>query len=163
PTRVEKSLELLHPEFRVRLEHVVTRMAEEHGHDVDIVETLRHQVRQNHLYEQGRSRPGDVVTWTRASNHATGGAADVIIDGSWDNPAAYARLQRIAAQEGLRTLGARDPGHLELPVPGEEILTASAESAEGGEPRNVRADGAALPGARPGERVARPARVADVA
>ncbi len=163
PARVEKSLELLHPEFRVRLERVVTRMAEEHGHDVDIVETLRHQVRQNQLYEQGRSRPGDIVTWTRASNHATGGAADVIIDGSYDNPTAYARLQRIAAQEGLRTLGARDPGHLELPVPGDEMILTSTESADASEPRLARAETLAPAAGRSADRVARPARVAAVA
>jgi hypothetical protein len=120
PRRVERDIELVHPELRVRVERVIDRMREEHGHRVDVVETLRHQARQNFLFEQGRSRPGPVVTWTRNSNHSDGRAVDVIIDGSYDNPAAYARLGRIAAQEGLRTLGARDPGHLELPrEPGE--------------------------------------------
>jgi hypothetical protein len=42
----------------------------------------------------------------------------VIIDGSYENRAAYARLHRIAEEEGLRSLGARDPGHLELPRDG---------------------------------------------
>jgi hypothetical protein len=115
PRRVERSVDLLVPEMRVRLERVVTRMQEEHGHRVDVVETLRHQVRQNFLFEQGRSRPGPVVTWTRHSNHSEGRAVDVMIDGSYGNPVAFSRLARIASEEGLRTLGARDPGHLELP------------------------------------------------
>ena len=37
------------------------------------------QARQNLLYEQGRSRPGPVVTWTRNSNHLVGRAVDVMI------------------------------------------------------------------------------------
>ncbi len=37
--------------------------------DVFITETFRSQERQNYLYEQGRTRPGDEVTWTTKSNH----------------------------------------------------------------------------------------------
>jgi len=114
--RTERRIDLVDPELRVRVERVVDRMRDEHGHRVEVVETLRHQARQNFLFEQGRSRPGPVVTWTRASNHTEGRAVDVIIDGSYGNPAAYAKLGRIASEEGLRTLGARDPGHLELPA-----------------------------------------------
>src|SRR5690606_38311570 len=55
-----------------------------------------------------------VVTWTRSSNHTRGLAADLIVDGSYDNPLAMVRLARIAREEGLRTLGSRDPGHVEL-------------------------------------------------
>lgn len=36
---------------------------------VFITETYRSQARQNYLYEQGRTRPGNKVTWTRNSNH----------------------------------------------------------------------------------------------
>jgi hypothetical protein len=55
-----------------------------------------------------------VVTWTRDSAHTRGEAVDVVIDGRWDNAEGFARLQRIAREEGLRTLGMDDPGHLEL-------------------------------------------------
>ena len=106
----------LDPEFRARLGRVVSRMQNEYGHSVEIVEGYRPQDRQNHLYEQGRTNPGDVVTWTKSSKHTLGMAADVKIDGSYNNPEAYKQFARIAAQEGLRTLGARDPGHVELPT-----------------------------------------------
>lgn len=32
--------------------------------DIFITETFRSQARQNYLYEQGRTRPGQKVTWT---------------------------------------------------------------------------------------------------
>ncbi|MCC6241874.1 MAG: hypothetical protein IT353_03495 [Gemmatimonadaceae bacterium] len=110
-----RDTDALAPELRARLDRVIGRMKQEYGHDVTIVETTRSQERQNFLYEQGRSRSGPVVTWTRDSAHLTGDAVDVLVDGSWNNADGFGRLQRIAQEEGLRTLGVRDPGHLELP------------------------------------------------
>jgi len=103
----------LEPEFREKLTRVVERMREL-GHEVRIVETVRSQARQDKLFAQGRSEEGPVVTWTRRSRHTEGLAADVLIDGKYDGPG-YRTLHRLAAEEGLRTLGARDPGHVELP------------------------------------------------
>ncbi len=111
----DRDLSKLDPEFRRRLERVVERMESEHGHSITIVEGHRPQARQNYLYEQGRTRPGNVVTWTRNSNHTQGRAVDVLIDGSYSNRVGYERLARIAAEEGLNTLGPKDPGHVELP------------------------------------------------
>jgi uncharacterized protein YcbK (DUF882 family) len=102
------------PELRQRLDRVIERMKNEYGHDVTVVETARSQERQDFLYEQGRTRSGAVVTWTRDSAHTQGEAVDVIVDGTWSNAEGFARLQRLAREEGLRTLGVRDPGHLEL-------------------------------------------------
>jgi hypothetical protein len=104
----------LHPEFKARLDRVVERMKEEFGHTVQIVEGVRSQERQDFLYAQGRTQPGNIVTWTRSSKHTVGLAADVMIDGTYDNAVGYQRLAEIAQEEGLRTLGARDPGHIEL-------------------------------------------------
>lgn len=114
-TTADRSLEGLSPELRTRVERVMERMKNEYGHDVTLVETTRSQDRQDWLFAQGRTRSGPVVTWTRDSAHTRGEAVDVMIDGSWDNAAGFARLQRIAREEGLRTLGMKDPGHLELP------------------------------------------------
>ena len=114
-TTADRSLEGLSPELRARVERVMERMKNEYGHDVTLVETTRSQERQDWLFAQGRTRSGSVVTWTRDSAHTRGEAVDVMIDGSWDNAAGFARLQRIAREEGLRTLGMKDPGHLELP------------------------------------------------
>ena len=118
--------EALSPEFRARLDRVIERMKNEYGHDVQLVETARSQERQDHLYEQGRTRGGPVVTWTRDSAHLTGDAADVVIDGKWNSAEGFARLQSIAREEGLRTLGMRDPGHLELPREARMSLSANA-------------------------------------
>lgn len=47
------------------------------GLNVLITETYRSQERQNYLYEQGRSRPGDKVTWTKSSRHTSRRAWDI--------------------------------------------------------------------------------------
>lgn len=47
--------------------------------NIFITETYRSQERQNYLYEQGRSRPGPVVTWTRNSNHKSRLAWDIAV------------------------------------------------------------------------------------
>jgi hypothetical protein len=114
-TGVQSDLSKLDPAFRERLERVIGRMRKEFGHRVSVVETARSQSRQNALYAQGRTAPGPVVTWTRNSKHSDGLAADLLVDGRWDTPQGYAHLAIIAKQEGLRTLGKRDPGHVELP------------------------------------------------
>ena len=110
--------ESLNPDFRSRLGRVITRMHDEFGKDVQLVEGFRTQSRQDFLYDQGRSRPGDVVTWTKSSKHTLGLAADVMIDGSYTDTTGFQQLAQIAAQEGLRTLGAKDPGHVEMPSRG---------------------------------------------
>ncbi len=173
PRTPDRSLDRVDPELRTRLERVVDRMAREHGHDVEVVEGFRTDARQSWLFGQGRERPGPVVTWTQNSRHESGRAVDVRIDGSWDNPEAYRRLQTIAQEEGLATLGPRDPGHLELPA---SDLTASTggvfrDGVEIERPSRIRtpldAEGASRiasttdPALRGG--VARVARVADVA
>jgi hypothetical protein len=128
-TDARRSLELVVPEFRERLDRVIERMESEFGYKVEVTETYRSQSRQNALYAQGRTDPGQVVTWTRASKHTAGRAADLVVDGSYDNPVAYDRLMRIAREEGLRTLGPRDPGHVELSASGS--LASARGSAEG--------------------------------
>lgn len=129
---VNRDLGLLDPEFRARLDRVVARMREQGGHAIDVVETYRGQARQDALYGQGRTTPGAVVTWTRASKHTGGRAADVVVDGTRGTPGAYAELAKVASEEGLRTLGARDPGHLELAsVVGQPAGTPSIAGANG--------------------------------
>lgn len=110
-----RDADALVPEFRSRVDRVIARMKQEYGHDVTLVETARSQERQDFLFEQGRTRPGSIVTWTRDSAHTRGEAADLLVDGQWNNAEGFARLQRIAREEGLRTLGVKDPGHVELP------------------------------------------------
>lgn len=47
--------------------------------DIFITETYRSQARQNYLYAQGRSRPGQIVTWTLNSNHSGRLAWDIAV------------------------------------------------------------------------------------
>ena len=133
PMSVRRDLESLSPELRGRLERIIDRMQTEFGYQVEVIETTRTQERQDALFAQGRTTSGPVVTWTRASNHIDGHAADVIIDGNYGNPQAYERLARVARDEGVRTLWPRDPGHVELPpsltTAGEHSIAALARRA----------------------------------
>lgn len=47
------------------------------GLNVCITETYRSQDRQNYLYEQGRSRAGNILTWTKNSKHTGRMAWDI--------------------------------------------------------------------------------------
>lgn len=50
---------------------------ESQGLKVRITETYRSQERQNYLYGQGRTRKGNVVTWTKHSRHTSRRAWDI--------------------------------------------------------------------------------------
>lgn len=50
------------------------------GISIFITETYRSQARQDYLYEQGRTRPGNIVTWTRNSNHTGRMAWDIAVN-----------------------------------------------------------------------------------
>lgn len=47
--------------------------------NVFVTEIYRSQARQNYLYEQGRSRAGQIVTWTRSSRHTSRMAWDIAV------------------------------------------------------------------------------------
>ncbi|MFJ8100223.1 M15 family metallopeptidase [Lysinibacillus sp. NPDC096212] len=47
--------------------------------NIFITETYRSQERQKYLYAQGRTRPGQIVTWTLSSNHSSRLAWDVAV------------------------------------------------------------------------------------
>ena len=132
-----RSLDRLAPAFRGRLERVLQRMQDELGLDVRVAETWRSQERQDLLFEQGRSAPGPVVTWTRHSNHTRGLAADVAIDAPSNEDAAWKQLARVAAEEGLRTLAPDDPGHIELANDTTAHSAPAAESRADGAPAGI--------------------------
>ena len=167
---IHRGLGLVNAEFRDRLERVIERMESEFGYKVEIAETYRTQERQDALYAQGRTDAGPVVTWTRASNHTLGRAADLVIDGSYDDTVAYERLMRIAREEGLRTLGPRDPGHVELArdlhrasAPSVASMTGIVPELSELESPASRTDAASSASAQGVARVASVARVATVA
>lgn len=128
PSEANRALTDINAVLRNRVDRVISRMKEEYGHEVTVVETVRSQERQDWLYEQGRTRSGSVVTWTRDSAHTRGDAVDVMIDGSYSDAVGFSRLQQIAREEGLRTLGMRDPGHLELVHTGSAVADETEAS-----------------------------------
>jgi hypothetical protein len=155
---VVRSVSTLDPALQAKLARVMERMRDETGQDVQVSETYRSQSRQDTLYAQGRQAPGPVVTWTQNSKHTQGRAVDVLLGGGNASPDAYATLQRIAKEEGLRTLGAIDPGHLELPG------TRATSAANGATPTiPVAPADASGPGMVSIARLAQVAQVAQVA
>lgn len=63
--RSRKNLEGVHP----KMVAVVERAIEITTQDFLVLEGVRTQARQDELYAQGRTTPGNKVTWTRTSNH----------------------------------------------------------------------------------------------
>jgi len=153
--------ERLVPEFRHRIDRVISRMESEYGHEVKLVEGYRSPDRQRAIYAQGRTQPGPVATWTQESLHSQGRAADLIVDGGWDSPEGFARLQQVAKEEGLGVLGSKDPGHLELPGDGSSGRRASRPGspsmARGAVPRPARVPRPISARVATAARVARPA------
>jgi peptidoglycan L-alanyl-D-glutamate endopeptidase CwlK len=106
------------------------------GLPVKITSTLRDQEYQDWLYEQGRTRPGNIVTWTHKSRHLPQGEEhksyawdfvildrdsylvwDIKADVNDDNKADYEQVAQLARDLGLRP-GAdfKDFCHIELKV-----------------------------------------------
>lgn len=73
-----RKIEDLHPELQWRAEALIELCAEE-GFEIRVISTFRDAEFQNHLYAQGRTRPGDVVTWVVGgySNHNYRRAFDI--------------------------------------------------------------------------------------
>lgn len=158
----DRSPDRLHPELREKVERVIERMASEHGIQVRLTEGYRTPERQRHLYAQGRTRPGPVVTWTTDSLHSRGRAADLKVEGPWDQTRAYALLQRVAEEEGLGTLGMKDPGHVELQGEGDGGARRFAGVGSSGLLRRG-VEGVHVAEAAPAARVARTAPAAEPA
>lgn len=75
----DKSLLHLYPPFRTRLERVFAEAKALFRAEWMIAEGYRSQERQTYLWQQGRERPGPVVTWKRTPEwHGSGLAADCL-------------------------------------------------------------------------------------
>ena len=88
-----------------------------------ITETYRSQARQNYLYEQGRTRPGQVVTWTRNSNHISRRAWDIAVAPPRNlyDIATLSKVGAIAKKLGITwggywPVGQYDAPHFEIPT-----------------------------------------------
>lgn len=141
PSARQSDLALLHPRFRQAVAGLLASLAQA-GAPFRVFESYRTPERQKWLYDQGRTRPGSIVTkappWR--SMHQYGLAADLVlfIDGQWSwrdsGPLAahWALLRQHAAAAGLRTLSWEAP-HVEWPVSLEDAagptLMASGDAA----------------------------------
>jgi len=61
-----------------------------------ITEAYRSQERQNELYEQGRSKPGQIITWTKSSLHTQRQAIDIAFHGSEMYPKDLEKWKEVA-------------------------------------------------------------------
>ena len=77
---------------------------EKAGLNVLVTETYRSQARQNYLYEQGRTRAGNVVTWTKNSRHTGRMAWDIcknVKGQEYADAAFFAKCGAIARKLGI--------------------------------------------------------------
>lgn len=109
----------LFPLFREKLRKVLEEIEGVTGEPWILMEGYRSAERQKYLYEQGRTRPGPVITWMRTPKyHGTGLAADCYPQRrSYQAPQAYfERYRGIYIRHGLSnpawTNG--DRGHVQL-------------------------------------------------
>lgn len=61
-----------------------------------ITESWRSQERQDDLYAQGRTKPGEIVTWTTTSNHTQGLAIDIAFNGEVLYPSDFEQWRMVA-------------------------------------------------------------------
>lgn len=94
---------------------------EQQGLKVKITETYRSQERQNELYAQGRTKAGQIVTWTKNSRHTSRRAWDICQDikgKEYSDTAFFRRCGTIAKELGI-TWGGNwnkpDMPHFEIP------------------------------------------------
>jgi peptidoglycan L-alanyl-D-glutamate endopeptidase CwlK len=122
PWQRDRDLDHLHPTFRQKVEALLNSLGEA-GLPFRLFEGFRSPHRQKYLYAQGRTRPGNIVTYARpwSSNHQYGVAADfVLYEGdswSWDTSGEkdrwWQRLHELGREHGLEPLSWELP-HLQL-------------------------------------------------
>lgn len=104
------------------------------GLNVLITETYRSQERQDYLYQQGRSRPGKVVTWTRSSRHTSRRAWDIcknVKGQEYSDVSFFKRCGAIAAELGITWGGtwksSPDTPHFEIDASWKEPVKEEQE------------------------------------
>ena len=104
------------------------RLCTEAGLNIKIIQTLRDAEYQHHLYEQGRTAPGKIVTkcdgYKNKSRHQSGEAWDAVVldddgDIDWTNISQYKKMADIGVKMGLTAgffFSFRDLDHFEVKV-----------------------------------------------
>jgi peptidoglycan L-alanyl-D-glutamate endopeptidase CwlK len=119
--RSEKRILTLHPALQVRAFELIKR-AYRAGIPISISQALRTIEEQEALYAQGRTAPGNIVTWVRRSYHNFGLAFDFVLlteDGSdciWDddNPG-YMQVVELGEILGLESGARWQPSQRDIP------------------------------------------------
>jgi hypothetical protein len=119
---VDKDWGHLFAPFREKLRRVLDEVSEATGDTWLLVEGLRSAERQTHLWHQGRTRPGKIVTWLRTPRlHGAGVAGDCMPKKrGYNAPMAWwERYRAIYHRHGLANpaWGNGDLGHCELSDP----------------------------------------------
>ena len=141
-TSVDASWSHLYPPFAEKLRKVLEETSKATGCKWVMTEGYRSQERQTWLYAQGRTRPGQVVTWLKVpKNHGAGIAADCYPTRNGTTPdfgigiAVYEEYRDIYHRHGLSNpaWGKGDLGHVEAPalrVPGAAWVKAGFPKGE---------------------------------
>lgn len=114
---VVRSLDLLYPPFAAKVKMGIAA-ANNAGYSVEVFETWRSPERQDHLYAQGRTRAGKIVTNARGweSSHQLGLAIDIalIVKGEWSWNFDPAKVSKYFIQQGLEWGGKSDGPHYQM-------------------------------------------------
>lgn len=119
-----RDLKLLYPRFANKVGRAIIA-ANSAGFPVAVFEAWRSPQRQDYLYEQGRTRPGKIVTKARAweSYHAYGVASDIalLVTGKWSWEFDPAKVAPFFTAEGLESLAPFENCHFQMtggiPIP----------------------------------------------
>lgn len=100
----QTDIDLLTPKFKQKFLCFFSE-AQQRFPNLHVYETVRTQARQNELYAQGRTRPWQIVTWTKKSNHKDWNAVDLTFlndkgQDTWSGD--YFTLHNIARKYGIR-------------------------------------------------------------
>ena len=120
-TETCRDLNELTPNAKIACEMFLAECKKQ-GLNVLITETYRSQARQNWLYEQGRTRSGKIVTWTKSSRHTSRRAWDVcknIKGQEYSDSAFFKKCGAIAKKLGITwggTWNTPDTPHFEIPT-----------------------------------------------
>ena len=111
---INNDINTLNPAFRKKFDLRWSEVIAKYPNAV-VFETRRSQERQNWLYEQGRTRPGKIVTRTKTSNHKDWNAVDIVFRNNWklERAGPYNDLIEIAKRYWIRNLAPKELCHFE--------------------------------------------------
>lgn len=111
---INNDINTLNKNFRVKFDARWKEVTAKYPNAV-VFEAQRSQERQNRLYAQGRTRPGNKVTWTLESNHKNGNAVDIVFRNNWklERAGPYDDLIEMAKKYGIRNLKPKETCHFE--------------------------------------------------